>query len=142
LLRKELPALSQLEEVEINVSPEEEKGIFILHPLSFAESMNDFSKKLHQAHSILKGIVISRRERSFSIGNPFLKFSVSPDQSTLKRELSLRASPGSFSQVNLQQNQALLRTVLEFGDINGSESVLDLYAGIGNLTLPLALAAK
>jgi 23S rRNA (uracil1939-C5)-methyltransferase len=36
----------------------------------------------------------------------------------------------------------LIRTVLEFSDVSEDERVLDLYAGVGNFTLPLAIASK
>ena len=58
-----------------------------------------------------------------------------------KRYLKFRISSGSFSQVNLEQNQTLIQTVLQFADVNKEERVLDLYAGVGNLTLPLAMGA-
>jgi 23S rRNA (uracil1939-C5)-methyltransferase len=44
--------------------------------------------------------------------------------------------------VNLEQNQNLVLTVLKFSDLKGEEKLLDLYSGIGNLTLPLAMEAK
>ncbi len=142
LLRERLPFLSQFEEVEISVSPEEKKGVLLLHPLSFAKEMRTFAKELLQDHSILKGIMISGKGRFTSIGNPFLTFSVSFDRAGEKRGWSLRASPESFFQVNVEQNQVLLQTVLRFGEVNKGESVLDLYAGIGNFTLSLALGAR
>jgi 23S rRNA (uracil-5-)-methyltransferase RumA len=142
LLRERLVFLSQFEEVEMSVSPDEEKGVLLLHPLSFAKNMRTFAKDLLQGHSILKGITISGKGRFTSIGNPFLTFSVSLDRAGEKKGWSLRASPESFFQVNVEQNQALRQTVLRFGVVNEGESVLDLYAGIGNFTLPLALGAK
>jgi 23S rRNA (uracil1939-C5)-methyltransferase len=142
LLRERLPFLSQFEEVEISVSPEEKKGVLLLHPLSFAKEMRTFARDLLQDHSILKGVTISGKGRFTSIGNPSLTFSVSLDRAGEKKGWSLRASPESFFQVNVEQNQALLQTVLRFGEVNEGESVLDLYAGIGNFTLPLALGAK
>ena len=64
------------------------------------------------------------------------------DQEREKRDLKFRISPGSFFQVNLEQNQTLIQTVLQFSEVNEEEKVLDLYAGVGNLTLPLAMGAK
>ncbi len=142
LLRDEFPSLSRFGEIEIHVSPEEGKGILILHSLSFAPEMKRFAKKFFQDHPILKGIVINEKGNFTSFGNPLLTFSVSLDREGEKKGLSLRTSPQSFFQVNLEQNQALIQTVLKGSGVNEGESVLDLYAGIGNFTLPLALAAR
>lgn len=52
--------------------------------------------------------------------------------------LRLRASPRSFYQVNLDGNEALVAHVRDAIAAVAAERVLDLYAGIGNLTLPIA----
>ncbi len=142
LLREHRPSLSPFEEVEINVSAGEGKGVLVFHSLAFSEKMKHFARGLLQGLSILKGVAIRGKSRFASFGDPFLTFPVSPDPSRVKKGLSLRTSQGSFSQVNPEQNQALVRTVLELGNANAGESVLDLYAGVGNFTLPLALAAR
>lgn len=51
---------------------------------------------------------------------------------------TLTYRPGGFSQVNADQNRALLRLVREFAACEGSEELLDLYCGNGNFSLPLA----
>jgi 23S rRNA (uracil1939-C5)-methyltransferase len=51
---------------------------------------------------------------------------------------TLRASPKSFFQVNLEINQALVQVVLDAVAAVSPERVLDLYAGIGNFGLPIA----
>lgn len=50
----------------------------------------------------------------------------------------LRASPLAFFQVNAAGNERLVRRVLDNLVRIGPERVLDLYSGIGNLTLPIA----
>jgi 23S rRNA (uracil-5-)-methyltransferase RumA len=129
-----------MEEIEINVSPEEGKGVFILHPLSIHQGTKHFLKEFLQTHPVLKGIAVVRKKGLTLFGNPDLNFTISLNHWGEKSVLKLRTSPESFSQVNLQQNQTLIRTVLEFSEVN--ERVLDLYAGAGNLTLPLAIASK
>ncbi|TYO99711.1 23S rRNA m(5)U-1939 methyltransferase [Geothermobacter ehrlichii] len=52
--------------------------------------------------------------------------------------LVLETVVGGFFQVNLEQNRHLVRTVIDYCDLRGDESVLDLFCGVGNLTLPLA----
>jgi 23S rRNA (uracil1939-C5)-methyltransferase len=50
--------------------------------------------------------------------------------------IPLQASPRSFYQVNLEVNALLVAEVTAAA--SGHERVLDLYAGIGNLSLPIA----
>lgn len=52
--------------------------------------------------------------------------------------LSLRASPRSFYQVNLEINEALVGHVRDVVLGMRPERVLDLYCGVGNLSLPIA----
>ncbi len=54
------------------------------------------------------------------------------------RGLTLKAGISTFSQVNISQNLRIVDTVLEYCDIKDKDSVLDLYCGAGNLTLPMA----
>ena len=53
----------------------------------------------------------------------------------------LRASPRAFYQVNLEANRLLVAHVVAEVLAQRPERLLDLYAGNGNLTLPLASAA-
>lgn len=141
-LRGELGALSQMEGIEINVSPEEEKGVLILHPFLRNRGLEDFARNFFQNHPILKGIAVVAKNGLKLLGNPFLNFTVSLHRSGEKRMLEFRASAFSFFQVNLEQNRRLIETVLEFSEVRKNEILLDLYAGIGNFTLPLAAEAS
>ena len=47
-----------------------------------------------------------------------------------------------FTQVNQRVNEMMIMRVLEWLNLDGSESVADYFCGIGNLTLPLATRAK
>jgi 23S rRNA (uracil1939-C5)-methyltransferase len=58
------------------------------------------------------------------------------------RPLKFLWEAGGFSQVNLQQNLQLIRIVLEFARVTEDETVLDLFCGMGNFSIPLALPAK
>jgi 23S rRNA (uracil1939-C5)-methyltransferase len=60
----------------------------------------------------------------------------------LSRHLKLSWEVGGFCQVNLAQNKVLIETVLEFSQVERTETVLDLYCGMGNFSIPLAMAAK
>ncbi len=56
-----------------------------------------------------------------------------PDSSPLK----LRWEAGGFCQVNLHQNRHLINIVLEFCKATKEETILDLFCGMGNFSIPL-----
>lgn len=58
------------------------------------------------------------------------------------RPIDLSWEAGGFCQVNLDQNRKLIETVLEFTQIEKTETVLDLYCGMGNFSIPFAMEAK
>lgn len=57
-------------------------------------------------------------------------------------EIIFSAGAGVFSQVNRLQNRNLVGKAVEFAALSGKETVVDLFSGAGNLTLPLARGAK
>lgn len=58
------------------------------------------------------------------------------------RPLRLGVEPGGFSQVNEAQNRNLLGLLLAWLQPQGQEMVADLYCGMGNFSLPLALRVR
>jgi 23S rRNA (uracil1939-C5)-methyltransferase len=55
--------------------------------------------------------------------------------------LKLSWEVGGFCQVNLQQNERLIRLVVDCCRLSRNESVLDLFCGMGNFSIPLAARA-
>ena len=55
--------------------------------------------------------------------------------------LRLEFVPTDFVQINAEVNRALVARALELLELTPSSSVLDLYCGLGNFTLPLARSA-
>jgi 23S rRNA (uracil1939-C5)-methyltransferase len=131
-----------IEEIEINVSPMERRGALLFRPLVFDQRMEDLLKQFLQSHPLLRGIAIAKKGGLGLFGDPHLNYTIPWGQGEEKRNLKFRISSGSFSQVNLEQNQRLIQTVLQFSEVNKAQKVLDLYSGVGNLTLPLAMGAK
>jgi 23S rRNA (uracil1939-C5)-methyltransferase len=141
-LRQDLRFLERLNEVEINVSPEEGKSILLLYSSRFLRGAEREARSFLERTPVVKGMAMIAKGRSLRFGNSALNITVPFQTHGRQRTLSLRASPETFFQVNVEQNQSLVQTVLEFADLNGEEKLLDLYSGIGNLTLPLAMEAK
>lgn len=50
--------------------------------------------------------------------------------------------PLDFTQINLGMNRIMVKQALALLDVKTNETVLDLFCGIGNFTLPLARLAK
>lgn len=57
-------------------------------------------------------------------------------------DIKYQISPLSFYQVNPIQTKVLYETALNYADLNGEETVWDLYCGIGTISLFLAQKAK
>jgi 23S rRNA (uracil1939-C5)-methyltransferase len=142
LIRERFLPFSRTGEIEINVSPDESKGVLILPCLSLERGTENVFDEFLQNDALVKGIVITQKERLNLFGDPTLNFTIPWGQEREKRNFKLRISPGSFSQVNPIQNQTLIQTVLQLAEVNEVESALDLYCGIGNLTLPLAMGVR
>lgn len=50
--------------------------------------------------------------------------------------------PGDFTQVNMSVNRRMLALAMTLLNVDGEDSVLDLFCGLGNFSLPLARRAK
>jgi len=61
-----------------------------------------------------------------------------PSVSPAADDCRLAYQPGGFSQVNREQNLAMLELVRRMGDFQPADHVLDLYCGNGNFSLPIA----
>ncbi|MDX1775463.1 MAG: methyltransferase domain-containing protein, partial [Desulfobulbales bacterium] len=60
----------------------------------------------------------------------------------LKSKLNLSWEAGGFCQVNLEQNSRLINLVLAMAASGPHRTILDLFCGYGNFSLPLALLAE
>ncbi len=138
LIRKRFLPLSKIKEVEINVSPDEDRGVLLFPDLFLNAEIEDLLKEILNTHSIIKGIGVGQKNGFHFWGDSTLNFRIPIDSEKEDRTLTLRVSPGSFSQVNPIQNQRLIRTILQWVEVDKVENALDLYCGIGNFTLPLA----
>jgi 23S rRNA (uracil1939-C5)-methyltransferase len=134
-IRKMAERLPLLQEIHINITPSNEAHLLLFTALSSYPVLDGFFHDLRQAVPEVIGITgFANRKKAFSLGK---------NQLTLDMEgITLKATEGNFYQVNWEQNRNMVRTVLDFAALTNSETVLDLYCGIGNFSLPLARRAK
>ena len=71
--------------------------------------------------------------------NKELQFLLPPFPGHTDKSISLAWEAGGFCQVNLAQNIQLIQTVLDFCKPDAETTVLDLFCGMGNFSIPLAM---
>ena len=127
-----------LHTVEVGVSDDDQKIVALLH---VREKVRLDLDRLMDSVPDLKGVELRltplgrRGGRPLaSIGDGCLTYRVSG--------LMMRCHLSAFSQVNLGQNERLVDTVLDFADPRDGDSVVDLFSGAGNLSIPLAERCK
>ncbi|MGL1931235.1 MAG: 23S rRNA (uracil(1939)-C(5))-methyltransferase RlmD [Desulfotalea sp.] len=65
--------------------------------------------------------------------------SIKYDQTGLTDSINLQWEVGGFCQVNLDQNRKMIELILNLINIKNDETVLDLFCGMGNFSIPLAM---
>jgi 23S rRNA (uracil1939-C5)-methyltransferase len=64
-----------------------------------------------------------------------------PELQGVRGPVELNWEAGGFCQVNLDQNKKMIETVIDLCGPKPSDSILDLYCGMGNFALPIATVA-
>ena len=100
----------------------------------------ELTQCLRQALPRLAGVVLSinTRDTNVILGEEYRTLW---GRDYLEEELcglTFRLSVPSFFQINRAQTQRLYQTALEFAGLTGKETVLDLYCGIGTISLAMA----
>jgi 23S rRNA (uracil1939-C5)-methyltransferase len=134
-VRDLIALLPPLLEIHINASPAGEVHLLVFGTEETLQPLDSFLAKLQKAVPEVIGLTgFNRKKKVGSLGRNTLALEV--------EGLALHATEGNFFQVNWEQNRNMVGTVLDFAGITREETVLDLYCGIGNFSLPLAKQAK
>lgn len=126
--------LPRLDELHINASSRSEVHLLLFAIDGPLPPLDPLFASLRTAVPEVVGLTaFLHRKKAAGIGENVLTLDV--------EGVTLKATEGNFFQVNWEQNRAMVRTVLDYAGLQGGETVLDLYCGIGNFALPLARRA-
>lgn len=124
----------------LNKIPVKDCTQIIIRTTNFNEVMIIFyGEELKAVHNDLIEIMsnycnsiylINKIEQTLLYGNKTIK--------DLIGNIKYEISPLSFFQVNSKQTENLFSLVLEFGEFNGNENILDAYCGLGAISLYIA----
>jgi len=143
--------LQQSESLELIASPGDDKVIIRLHFLrkprprdkSLAVAIAGKDPKIKSIIFCLKGMTAvgpfggkDAVDGGFINDGGRVNFSV---PLLAGKQMSLSFEVGGFCQVNRRQNERLIQVMLDWAEIRIGESLLDLYCGMGNFSLPAAL---
>ena len=98
---------------------------------------------LRQAEPGLAGVVLNTniRDTNVILGDQYRTLWGQDYLEEILCGMTFRLSVPSFFQVNHAQTEVLYRTALDFAGLTGTETVLDLYCGIGTISLALSKRA-
>lgn len=108
------------------------------------KSKNNFIKALLKAHPEITTVVLNVNNRFTSLvlgDNSFVLYGDGYIIDVLCG-MKFRISPKSFYQINYTQTQYLYAKTLEFAGLNGKQTVLDAYSGVGTIGIVAAPEAK
>lgn len=141
----EFPERDQVPQVDVAIG-DDGAVVMTLHYLgSHAQATSEFWSTRHERLGPVTGICLQQGRKSTLLdvwGDPRLSYHVPGSLVDADQRMLLSFSAGSFSQVNYRMNAELVRTVLEWSNLSGSERVLDLCCGNGNFSVPLARFAR
>ncbi|MCP4340363.1 MAG: 23S rRNA (uracil(1939)-C(5))-methyltransferase RlmD [Desulfobulbaceae bacterium] len=141
-------------EVELQLNPETGKTVCIFHFIrklrpADAKSAQRFCRDVNEIERIffigtdfpITGPYFDAGKSDYAIKDNLFTAHY-PTITKANRPVDLSWEAGGFCQVNLDQNKKLIETVLEFCQVEKTETVLDLYCGMGNFSIPFAMEAK
>jgi len=107
------------------------------------EALERLAPALRETFPAVKSVVLNltRRKAQVAIGDEERVLAGSASISEALGGLTFEISSNSFFQTNTEQAERLLEVAMDALDLHGTERVLDVYAGTGTFTLPIARRA-
>ncbi|HSX03678.1 MAG TPA: 23S rRNA (uracil(1939)-C(5))-methyltransferase RlmD [Rhabdochlamydiaceae bacterium] len=129
--------------IKTAVSTNEALVIFVTHEKASA-ALSLMADQIIKALPEVKGVIHNLNSSSSNtiLGTTFHTLAGSDCIEEKLCGLTFKVSPASFFQVNPRQAAQLYEKVAQFADLQGNETVLDAYCGVGTLSLILAQKAQ
>ena len=119
-------------EVLVELLDEAITGLYPEEDLSFIENANSEP----QAYSLESVVLnINKKQTGEIFGEKSKTIGGKGTILDISMGLKFEISPRAFYQVNSRQTEALYGKVLEYADLKGGETILDLYCGVGTIGL-------
>lgn len=141
--------LAHTRAVEIIVSPDDASVVLLLH-FTRKPRPADERAAAEAKHSLAGVSCLLLSVEGFGLFGPFpqtgdgakplIRFTL-PGAVTGGQDLVMTLEPGGFCQVNQEQNEQFVELLLSWVCGERPKRVLDLYCGMGNFSIPLALYA-
>jgi len=81
-------------------------------------------------------------EHPFSPEKDSPEFIFPSSETGLSQDIRLACFPGVFTQINLELNRLLIARLLRLNLFDRQDTIVDLYCGLGNFSLPLAFKVQ
>lgn len=117
--------------IEIGVSKKDKKTAISINVINKKNIAGfDWAKKLKDVDNLKGFEVVSGKKLITSGGDPSLIYEIG--------DISISSNISSFTQSNSEQNEYLVKKLLDLADLDQNSRVIDLFCGAGNFTLPLS----
>ena len=114
----------------------DEKGVIAVLKSPYAQGEREVKKVLESAKKCFDNVIMQASGTEMGgFGRAFLELELNAGS-----RLTFQLPPGTFSQVNWTINEQLVAHVVGEIEVVQGETIVDLYAGAGNFSLPLARA--
>jgi 23S rRNA (uracil1939-C5)-methyltransferase len=130
--------LAQTDALEILLNPDSSRISILIHfKRKPRPADKQYAKELTESLPQVDGIFFMGN--AFAVtGHSSLSYTLPPIPLHTEKSLCLSWESGGFCQVNIEQNRTLIQTVLDFCQIRREDTILDLFCGMGNFSIPLA----
>ena len=121
----------------------EEALVLLVTDGEISPLLREIADEIMAASPLIKGVIHNRHTGASNVilGKVYTTLKGAGSISERLSGLTFKVSPASFFQVNPAQAEALYGKALEFANLQGNETVLDAYCGVGTLSLLFAKQA-